>query len=647
MFQNFHRRALWIGAGIALIAVAGWIVAGPSSPLRREPQLPPASVKRVAATPSDMLPPPASRFLNSAPDVAYIGQQACAKCHPDQHRSYLETAHSRALGPVDLAAEPPDDTFTHAPSGRTYEVLRREGQMVHRESLPGPEGAEPLVDEHVMRYAIGSGHHSRSYLSEIDGFLFESPITWYAAGPRWGMSPGYDRPAHSGFERVVDVGCLYCHAGRVEPIDGSRFRVAIHEQTIGCESCHGPGSLHARKHEGKLAAGAAAEEDLTIVHPSRLTREENESICGQCHLRGGASAHLRGRKLLDYRPGMRLSDLHVDFVPEQPTTQMKVVGHVDQMRASACYLGSDSLTCTTCHDPHDRPQQEKQIAYYRGKCLQCHEAGCSLAESERLKRSAQDDCVACHMPQRPTDLAHFAFTHHRIGFHAENAPEASEENRLVTLKPLSDLAALPPADRERLYGLAYLEFADNHGRPEDRETYRRRSLKHLQAARDGGAADAMVYAGLAQITWERGQFAPAIDAARKALALPDFDSGAHISARFLLSNSFIRLRDHESSQAALEKLMIDRWSAEHWLLLAACRDKAGDKDGEMAALLKAEKASPFNADIHALLGVKYQAAGDREKADHHRGWASRLRSEPGSGETGHKQPASAGGEAGP
>jgi tetratricopeptide (TPR) repeat protein len=638
---------LWLGGGLALALLAVWLLSGGNSSIRREPQLPPTVNRQVSDKPAEPSAAPASRSLNAAPGVEYIGFEACAKCHPDQHRSYLETAHSRALGPVDLAAEPPDVKFDHEPSGRTYEVLRQGGRMIHRETLPGPEGEEPLVDEHAMRYAIGSGHHSRSYLSEIDGFLFESPITWYAAGSKWSMSPGYDRPAHSGFERVVDVGCLYCHAGRVEPAAGSRFRVAIHEATIGCESCHGPGSLHVQKHAGKLAVGGADEEDLTIVHPDRLTREESESICSQCHLRGGAATHLRGRKLLDYRPGMRLSDFHVDFVPEEPTTQMKVVGHVDQMRASACYLGSDSLTCITCHDPHDRPPQDQQLAYYRGKCFECHDSGCKLAESERLQRSAQDDCIACHMPQRPTDLAHFAFTHHRIGLHVENPPEAGDENRLVTLVPLSDISALPEADRERLYGLAYLEFADNHGRQKDWSTYRRRSLQHLQAARDGGAADAQVHAGLAQIAWERGQFAAAIDAARKALALPDFDSGSHVSARFVLSDSFVRLKDHASAQSALEKLMTDRWSAEHWVILAACRDQAGDAKQELAALLKAEKASPFNADIHALLAAQFRAQGDSDQAEHHQRWADRLRASSGSSQSGSERPPAEGGDAVP
>jgi tetratricopeptide (TPR) repeat protein len=68
-------------------------------------------------------------------------------------------------------------------------------------ALPG--GGEMLLADHVPRYAIGSGRFTQSYLVETDGFLVESPITWYSSVARWDMSPGYDRPDHNSFERAV------------------------------------------------------------------------------------------------------------------------------------------------------------------------------------------------------------------------------------------------------------------------------------------------------------------------------------------------------------------------------------------------------------------------------------------------------------
>ena len=62
--------------------------------------------------------------------------------------------------------------------------------------------------------SIGSGHHSRSYIVEDDGFLVESPVTWYSSIEKWAMSPGYDRRFHMGFERMVDYpGAVFLGSG--------------------------------------------------------------------------------------------------------------------------------------------------------------------------------------------------------------------------------------------------------------------------------------------------------------------------------------------------------------------------------------------------------------------------------------------------
>lgn len=609
---------------VALIAVGAWLWISRPWALRTEVAVPPSSAENVATTPAAAPTVRPTRFLNAAPGVSYIGYEACARCHPGEHESYLGTAHSQALAKTDSALEPPDASFVHAASGRTYEVLRKDGQLIHRESLPGPAGGEPIVVEHAMHYTIGSGHHSRSYLTELDGFLVESPLTWYASTKAWDMSPGYDRPNHSGFERGVDIACLYCHAGRVEPVQGSRFRMKIHEATIGCESCHGPGGLHAERHAGKLASGNSMEEDLTIVHPARLSRAEQESICGQCHLRGGATATVRGQRLLDFRPGMRMSDFHVDFVPEKADSLMKVVGHVEQMRASPCYVGSQTMTCLTCHDPHGSPRAEERVAYYRERCNACHAGGCKLEAATRLEKAADDNCVQCHMPQRPTDLAHFAFTHHRIGFHSDASAPENVDPEPVSLVPLSDISEMPVAEQDRLFGLAYLEFAHLHGRPQDRPVYLQRAQSHLTSARDGGADDAVLEAALAQLAWNNGLDNAAMSAARRSLLFPDLETGSHEAARLILADSLVVRREPQAAEEYLRPLIENRRMAEHFVLLAHSRRLSGNAEEELQAWQRALAVNPFRSDVHAQLVRSYLQQGDRQQADRHRHWAEYL-----------------------
>src|SRR5947209_6867206 len=109
MSAPLRKTPLWLWL-VGLSAVVGaavvvWLHLKPSMP----------------SSPDGSFPLPAysaSRFLNSGPEARYIGADACAECHREQHRSYLLTAHSQALSDLDPRAEPPDGAFEHRLSGR-------------------------------------------------------------------------------------------------------------------------------------------------------------------------------------------------------------------------------------------------------------------------------------------------------------------------------------------------------------------------------------------------------------------------------------------------------------------------------------------------------------------------------------------------
>src|SRR5437899_2803051 len=98
------RNALVLTALVVVAAALVWyrLAPRPAGPPAAE-ELPP-------------LPDSPTRFLNTGPDARYVGVAACAKCHDAQHRTYLRTAHSRALGDVDVEEEPPGDGFFHQAS---------------------------------------------------------------------------------------------------------------------------------------------------------------------------------------------------------------------------------------------------------------------------------------------------------------------------------------------------------------------------------------------------------------------------------------------------------------------------------------------------------------------------------------------------
>jgi Tfp pilus assembly protein PilF len=309
--------------------------------------------------------------------------------------------------------------------GLGYAAQRRGDRLVHRETVAGPGGEVVASVEAEVSYVIGSGRRGAGYLVVEDGYVFESPISWYPRKRVWDLSPGY-RQDNEHFDRPVSAECLFCHSNRVEPVEHTlnRYHLPLFRgEAIGCERCHGPGELHVRLRREKPEE--AAEDDDTIVNPRRLGPALREAVCEQCHLQGQARVLRRGRGVFDYRPGMPLELFWSVFVfPPEAAADPRAVGQVEQMHQSRCYQASrGELGCASCHDPHKLPPEAEKVAYYRGRCLGCHAtgSGCSLPAPARLARG--DDCVVCHMPQlSTTDIAHVAATDHRIPRDADHEP---------------------------------------------------------------------------------------------------------------------------------------------------------------------------------------------------------------------------------
>jgi len=118
----------------------------------------------------------------------------------------------------DLQNKTPDAAFDHAKSRQRFQVTHQDGKMQHRALLLTDVPQEVVLSEYPVKYVVGSGRHSFTCLIEDDGFLAESPVSWYESRKSWGMSPGYDREVHPGFERPIGENCLHCHAGQIELI---------------------------------------------------------------------------------------------------------------------------------------------------------------------------------------------------------------------------------------------------------------------------------------------------------------------------------------------------------------------------------------------------------------------------------------------
>src|SRR5713226_6878415 len=186
-------RRMWPVAAVGLVVLVGIAVwrwwPRPSNPIDGPPGAP-DDPRLTFATP----------YRNVRPDVKYVGTDACAACHTEHAKTYRHHPMGQSLAPVDratsveqynAAAKNPFDRL-----GFRYRVERSGGRVTHHESIADAEG-RPIVEQQAeVRYAVGSGSRGRTYLVEHDGFLFQSPITWYPKKKAWDLSPSFEQVHH-------------------------------------------------------------------------------------------------------------------------------------------------------------------------------------------------------------------------------------------------------------------------------------------------------------------------------------------------------------------------------------------------------------------------------------------------------------------
>jgi predicted CXXCH cytochrome family protein len=504
-----------------------------------------------------------------------------------------------------------------------FTVERREGRVFQKATRRDAAGSVLAQTEAEVRFALGSGTRGTVFLIERDGFLFQSPIAWFAQKARWDIAPGYgEANPHPSFERPIEPECLFCHTNQVRHVAHTlnRYEPPIFEgHASGCERCHGPGALHVKR------GGLSTEPDSTIVNPAHLAPALRDAVCQQCHLQGLFSFPRAGHDFFDFRPGLPLHRFLAVFVERDGNQgKLEVAGQVEQLESSRCFRASQGqLGCTSCHDPHRRPEPSIKAAYYRERCLECHEKkGCAVPLAERQARGRGEDCIACHMPRSNTNIVHVAETDHRIPRGAPGAGALREDRR--------DAPRMPGEVLPREYYWALMTEEERRDAARDRgvalatvarlwradpELTRRaatQALPLLEAAVRDHPGDLSAGDSLGYVLGVLGRPADALGAFERVLSIQP-------GREWTLSYSALALRGlkrFDLARAALEKtIAVSPWRSEYRLGLARVCSETGDWAGTVAACREAIRLDPESVDARSLLVQCYLQSHEPDRAD--------------------------------
>ena len=358
---------------------------------------------------------------SAASRADYAGSGACRDCHMREYGLWAGSQHSRAMQGADSKSVLGDfegTSFRYA--GVTSTFFRRGGQYWVR-----TDDADGKLRDFQIKYTFGVAPLQQYLIEMPDGRIQALTIAWDSrakrdGGQRWFHLYPDERIDHTddlhwtGRLMNWNFMCADCHSTDVRKgYDAAhdRFQTTWSEIDVGCEACHGPGSLHvswaktppaARPDENGLTvhfferSGARWNLDPATGQPKRseprMTSIEID-VCAQCHSRRAQIAE-------DYRPGAPFEDYYVPSVLTPglywPDGQQR-----DEVYIHASFLQSRmanaGVTCADCHEPHG----QKVRAPGNRMCLQCHAPIRYDAPEHHFHKmdTAAAQCVACHMAQ--------------------------------------------------------------------------------------------------------------------------------------------------------------------------------------------------------------------------------------------------------
>lgn len=587
---------------LASLGIVAWftlrLAPPPSAPIRLG-DIP------VQLAPPDVVPDPRLSVhapANARPGATFAGDAACSVCHAEIAARYRGHAMAQSMGrpgvlpPVermDSASRNPFDAV-----GLVHEVRAKDGKIEHAVSAP-PGAAGGICEIETVSWVLGSGKRGRSYLIG-EGRLYQSPLSWFSGKGIWDLSPGYH--AERQFTRAIVGSCLFCHANQPDHVPGTLNSFRMEGlQGIGCERCHGAGGDHIAWWQDRPPPSLAdkGKADTTIVNPARLPAEARDSICQQCHLQGIQRPDRRGRHQDEFRPGLNLADFwSVAFLSSSDDSRQKVVGQVEQMESSQCYQASAGrLSCFSCHDPHGEPNADTKGAFYRQKCLTCHEparGGRDCSEKQAVRMVKGDRCAECHMAKvGNTDIVHASITDHRTLRKADDVPAS----RGPSLRGPDGLFlfrnghGIPQADKDRATGLAMVRLGRTMPAP-GKKQFLERGLPLIESAFQAHSDDIPV--GMELVALWRGQ-----GKTEEALALARALKSREPEDEMVLAElvqSAIAAGRHELAIEEAKRLCSVNPRASDWgMLLAEAQSAAGEWDDALATATRITQLHPFLA----------------------------------------------------
>jgi tetratricopeptide (TPR) repeat protein len=344
--------------------------------------------------------------LSTGESTRFVGSEQCKKCHEAAYNKWHGSYHDLAMdvaGEQSVLGDFDDAHFSDPYNHVTSRFYRRDGK--YYVETEGPDGKQ---GEFEITYTFGA-YPLQQYLVPFPGGRLQClNIAWDVEKKTWYRLPPYEVKGPDDWLHWTKGGqtwnamCAECHSTRlVKGYDPDRdtYQTTWAEIDVGCEACHGPGSLHVAWADKPPLARRKVPDYALTVRTRDLDPSEQITLCAPCHARRfqlGDNPHAGGELLDVMVPQVLREGLY--YPDGQILEEDYVYGSFVQSK-----MYHRGVRCSDCHDVHSLKRHKEKNEL----CTQCHRAEDYDTPKHHFHKKEHNGqpsdgylCVKCHMPGR-------------------------------------------------------------------------------------------------------------------------------------------------------------------------------------------------------------------------------------------------------
>jgi predicted CXXCH cytochrome family protein len=343
----------------------------------------------------------------------FVGSAACKSCHEEVFDRWTQT--------------------------KMANVVR--DPKVHPDAIiPDFSKPDPVLTftKDDIAFVYGSVWKQR-YFKKVGDDYFPLPAQWDVTHKLWRpyhvadttdwWAKFYPDPGDNS-KRPTGPTCDGCHS-----VGYNIENKTVAEWNVGCERCHGAGSVH-----------AAHPTRENILNPARMNYVHANDTCIQCHSQGQPLKNPIEGKYYDWPVGYSVGETLSDYWKLEPHLlgTLTFTHFPDGTARKNRMQGNDfvqslmytrGVTCFSCHDPHGTANQAMLRKPVDQICLTCHgpntqngpHAVSIEAHTHHKADSPGSQCVACHMPKIEQTMGDVNVSSHTFHF---VTPTQTEEMKI-------------------------------------------------------------------------------------------------------------------------------------------------------------------------------------------------------------------------